>query len=71
MLLITDCPLQDDGNFDGNFKSPMEYIHDAPPIKVHGAVVASFGCEAYAQTFAFSAIPLSAWCLCYIRRTCR
>ncbi|CAK0741333.1 hypothetical protein CVIRNUC_001317 [Coccomyxa viridis] len=37
--------LQDDGHFDGNLKSPMEYIHDAPPIKVHGAVVASFGSE--------------------------
>lgn len=36
---------QEDGGFDGNLKSPMEFIHEAPPIKVHGAVVASFGCE--------------------------
>ena len=37
--------MQEDGGFDGNLKSPMEFIHEAPPIKVHGAVVASFGCE--------------------------
>ena len=37
--------LQADGSFDGNLKSPMEFIHEAPPIKVHGAVVASFGCK--------------------------
>jgi len=37
--------LQEDGGFDGNLKSPMEFIHEAPPIKVHGAVVASFGSE--------------------------
>lgn len=29
----------------GNTKSPMEYIQEAPPIKVHGAVVASYGSE--------------------------
>lgn len=39
------CALQVDGHYSGNLKSPMEYIHDAPPIKVHGSIVASFGCE--------------------------
>ena len=45
--------LQEDGHFDGNLKSPMEFIHDAPPIKVHGAVVASFGCESPPSSHAF------------------
>lgn len=35
--------MQTDGFVSGNTKSPMEYIHEAPPIKVHGSVVASFG----------------------------
>lgn len=29
----------------GNHKSPMEYIQSSEPIKVHGLVVASYGCE--------------------------
>lgn len=29
----------------GNHKSPIEYIQAAEPIKVHGLVVASYGCE--------------------------
>lgn len=37
--------LQTDGHYSGNYKSPMEYIHDAPPIKVHGSIVASFGSD--------------------------
>ena len=29
----------------GNHKSPMEYIQSSEPIRVHGLVVASYGCE--------------------------
>ena len=29
----------------GSAKSPMQYIQDAPPIKVHGLTVASCGSE--------------------------
>ena len=42
-MMLAIC-LQVDGHYSGNYKSPMEYIHDAPPIKVHGSIVASFGC---------------------------
>eukprot|EP00884_Botryococcus_braunii_P003479 jgi/Botrbrau1/13131/Bobra.0187s0086.1 len=31
--------------YDGNDKSPMEFISEAPPIKVSGAVVASYGAD--------------------------
>lgn len=44
---------QVDGYISGNTKSPMEYIHDAPPIKVSGAVVASFGCVPPGPCFTF------------------
>ncbi len=36
--------VQTDGYVSGNTKSPMQFAQEAPPIKVHGAVVASFGC---------------------------
>ena len=34
---------QTNGMKVGNTKSPLEYIKEAPPIKVHGATVASYG----------------------------
>lgn len=37
--------LQTDGPLNGNTKPPMDFIAEAPPIKVHGAVVASTGGE--------------------------
>lgn len=43
--------MQVDGQYSGNYKSPMEYIHDAPPIKVHGSIVASFGCASISQPY--------------------
>jgi len=37
--------LQTGGPLNGNTKPPMDFIAEAPPIKVHGAVVASTGGE--------------------------
>lgn len=38
-------PQQTDGPLSGNTKPPMDFIAEAEPIKVHGAVVASTGVE--------------------------
>ena len=35
--------MQVDGYYTGNLKSPMDWIQESEPIKVHGAVVASYG----------------------------
>ena len=37
--------VQREGAVQGNTKSPMEYVKEAQPIKVHGTVVASYGSE--------------------------
>ena len=37
--------LQTDDMYAGNQKSPMDYILESQPIKVHGSVVASYGSE--------------------------
>lgn len=38
-------PTQTDGSLAGNTRSPADWIAAAPPIKVHGAVAASTGCD--------------------------
>ena len=38
-------PPQPDSSIAGNTKSPADWIAEAPPIKVHGAVAVSTGSE--------------------------
>ena len=48
----------------GNHKSPMEYIQSTEPRKVHGLVVASYGCEWVGRGAALPLLPPRCCCRC-------
>lgn len=39
----------------GNTKSPMQYVHEHEPMKVHGLTVASYGCASSAHCNMYNA----------------
>lgn len=59
------CHVQSDMS-QSNTKSPMQYIHEHEPMKVHGLTVASYGCELSCLLWVLAACQgaWSALCAC-------